>query len=283
MLSRTRSRIQAILWLHPNEEVVHALHHYHVQIMSFRKASKNWLISHPSPLVESRPDWRNQIMLFGYRDPKFRKQGNEHSLCGLAGAFSTRINVIVVTTSGHHIQQYNPPGNTHHTQELCLIYMDLENTRHYLSTTPNMVLSIPPPPPPTRRGTNGHQARSPRVTGSSESINDPAQAVGHGGYFREYQSRARWLRTPPNSKRGSQISSADLPDGYPLEATGLQKSTDITKWGNLQGIHPMTHPNSHSGQIVSIKNTTKGVRSNYPFSSFPRIVVDTKRRITWSS
>jgi len=55
--------------------------------------------------------------------------------------------------------------------------MDLENTRHYLSTTPNMALSIPPPPPPTRRGTNGQQARSPSVTGSPELINDPALAV----------------------------------------------------------------------------------------------------------
>jgi hypothetical protein len=150
MLSRTRSRTQTVLRVHPNEEVAHTLHsiqplleqhklqsHDHGQhpdcqftsfihvskktipdmeeIMSFRKACKNWLIGHPTPLVESRPDWRNQIMLFGYRDPKFRKQGNEHSLCGLAGAFSTRINAIVFTTSGHHIQEYNPPENIQHT------------------------------------------------------------------------------------------------------------------------------------------------------------------------
>jgi hypothetical protein len=70
--------------------------------------------------------------------PQFRKQGTEHSLHGLTGVFSTRINVIVVTTSGHHIQKYNPPENIQHTQELWFIYMDLENTCHYLSTTPNM-------------------------------------------------------------------------------------------------------------------------------------------------
>jgi hypothetical protein len=106
--------------------------------MTFRKSYKNWLIEHPPPLVESRTDRRNQIMLFGYRDPQFRKQGTEHSLHGLTGVFSTRINVIVVTTSGHHIQKYNPPENIQHTQELWFIYMDLENTCHYLSTTPNM-------------------------------------------------------------------------------------------------------------------------------------------------
>ncbi len=87
-----------------------------------QKCVQNWLIAHPPPLVESRSDWRNQIMLFGYRDPNFRKQGNDHSLYGLAGAFSTRINVIVVTTSGHHIQEYNPPENIQHTQALWLIY-----------------------------------------------------------------------------------------------------------------------------------------------------------------
>ena len=117
-------------------------------------------------------------MSFGYGVTNIRKQGNEHSLCGLTGAFSTRINVIVVTTSGHHIQQYNPPENIHHLQELWMIYMDLENMRHYLSTIPDMALSIPPPPPPTRRGANGNPTRSRRTTGSSESINDPALTVG---------------------------------------------------------------------------------------------------------
>jgi hypothetical protein len=146
--------------------------------MAFRKACKNWLLAHPPPLVVSATDWRHQIMSFGFGETKIRKQGNEHSLRGLAGAFSTRINVIVVTTSGHHIQQYNPPENIQHLQELWLIYMDLENTRHYLSTIPDMALSIPPPPPPTRRGANGNPARSRRATGSSESINDPALAVG---------------------------------------------------------------------------------------------------------
>jgi hypothetical protein len=146
--------------------------------MVFRKVCKNWLLTHPPPLVVSGTDWRHQIMSFGFGETKIRKQGNEHSLCGLAGVFSTRINVIVVTTSGHHTQQYNPPENIQHLQELWLIYMDLENTRHYLSTIPDMALSIPPPPPPTRRGANGNPTRSRRATGSSESINDPALTVG---------------------------------------------------------------------------------------------------------
>ena len=166
MLHRTRSTTQAILRLHPNEEIAHALHSIqplldqHKLHMAFRKACKNWLLAHPPPLVVSATDWRHQIMSFGFGETKIRKQGNEHSLRGLAGAFSTRINVIVVTTSGHHIQQYNPPENIQHLQELWLIYMDLENTRHYLSTIPDMTLSIPPPPPPTetRQGLDERQA-----------------------------------------------------------------------------------------------------------------------------
>jgi hypothetical protein len=128
--------------------------------MEVRKACKNWLLAYPSPLVESVTNWRDQTMPFGFGTINIRKQGNEHSLCGLAGAFSSRINVIVVMTSGHHIQQYTPPENIQHLQELWLIYMDLENTRHYLSTIPDMTLSIPPPPPPTetRQGLDERQA-----------------------------------------------------------------------------------------------------------------------------
>ena len=103
--------------------------------MAVRRACRNWLLAHPPPLVESATDWRNQTMPFGFGDINIRKQGNEHSLRGLAGAFSTRINVIVVMTSGHHIKQYNPPENIQHLQEVWLIYMDLENTSHYPSTT----------------------------------------------------------------------------------------------------------------------------------------------------
>ena len=81
-------------------------------------------------------------------------------------------------TTGHHIKQYNPPENIQHLQEVWLIYMDLENTRHFLSTTPDTALSIPPPPPSTTRSVHGNSARSRRATGSSEPINDPAMEVG---------------------------------------------------------------------------------------------------------
>ena len=153
MLPRTRSRTQAILQQHPNVEIAHALHsiqplldqhqlqrHDYGQspdcqftsfidaskktipaledIMSVRRSCRNWLLAHPPPLVESATDWRNQTMPFGFGDINIRKQGNEHSLRGLAGAFSTRVNVIVVMTSGHHIKQYNPPENTQHLQEV---------------------------------------------------------------------------------------------------------------------------------------------------------------------
>ena len=213
MLPRTRSRTQAILRLHPNEEIAHALHsiqplldqhklqwHDHgrhpdcqftsfihaskktipsmEEIMDVRRACKRWVLAHPSPQVESASAWRDKIIPFGFGDVNTRKQGNDHSLRGLAGAFKTRINVIVVRTSGHHILQYNPPENIQHLQELWLIYMDLENTHHYLSTIPDMTLSIPPPPPPTMRGANGNPARARRATGSTEPINDPALVAG---------------------------------------------------------------------------------------------------------
>jgi hypothetical protein len=109
MLSRTRSTTQAILRLHPNKEVAHALHsiqplldqhklqwNNHGQypdcqfssfiqtsmktipdmeeIMAFRKVCKNWLITHPPPLVESGTDWRDQIMPSGFGGTKIRKQ-----------------------------------------------------------------------------------------------------------------------------------------------------------------------------------------------------------------
>jgi len=52
--------------------------------MEVRRACKNWLFAHPPPLVESASDWRDQTMPFGFSDMKIRKQGNEHSLCGLS-------------------------------------------------------------------------------------------------------------------------------------------------------------------------------------------------------
>jgi hypothetical protein len=65
--------------------------------MNVRRACKSWLLAHPPPGVESASAWRDKIMPFGYGND-IRKQGNDHSLRGLAGAFKTRINVIVVTT-----------------------------------------------------------------------------------------------------------------------------------------------------------------------------------------
>ena len=91
--------------------------------------------------------------------------------------FKTRIHVIIVRSSGHHIIEYNPPENIQHEMELWLIYLDLEHTRHYLSTTmsPNAVPSIPHP---TTRVAGGNSARTRRATGSTEPLNDPTSVVG---------------------------------------------------------------------------------------------------------
>ena len=97
-------------------------------IMGVRRGCKKLILNNPSPLVESDTDWRDQIKVFGFTK-ETRKQGNEYSLCGLTGTFATSINVIIVTTSGHHTVQYNPPNNHSYSQVIWLIYLDLEHTR----------------------------------------------------------------------------------------------------------------------------------------------------------
>ncbi len=136
------------------------------EIMVFRKACKNWLLVNPPPLVELGADWRDQIMTFGFGATKIRKQGNEHSLRGLAVEFSTRINVIVVTTSGHHIQQYNPPENIQYLQELWLIYMDLKKYASLFIHYPGYDPQYPPSSFPTRIGQERCKRKSDKVSTS---------------------------------------------------------------------------------------------------------------------
>ena len=92
--------------------------------MTVRGACRNWLLAHPPPSVQSASDWQDRIKAFGFKKEN-RKQGDEHTLRGLAGAFATRINVIIVRTLGHCIEQYNPPENIQHQEDIWLIYMDL--------------------------------------------------------------------------------------------------------------------------------------------------------------
>jgi hypothetical protein len=159
--------------------------------MTVRRACKNWMLAHPPPSVESVSDCQDQS-----------------------------IHVIIVGTSGHRIMEYNPPENIQHKEEIWLTYMDLEHTRHYLSTT--MTLNVAPSiPPPTTRGVNGNSGRTRRVTGSTEPINDPISAVGSSsriadsippdlaistthttGYFRKYSICVSRLCASSNSKWG---------------------------------------------------------------------------------
>ena len=235
----TRSQTQAISQLHPNEEIVRALHsiqHLLVQhqlqwhdigrnpdcqftsfihaaektvpdhdaIMRVRRAVKSWLFAHQPSFVESTTEWQDQVKAFGF-GTELRKQGNEHSLRAMAVCFSNRINLIAVSTSGHHIEQYNPPDNIQHQKEIWLLYMKLEHTRHYLSTTKiqNLAPTIPPPPPPTTRGANGTSARARRATGSTEPINDPAMAVGSSS---RVAVSVPVMQTPSESQGASQDS-----------------------------------------------------------------------------
>jgi hypothetical protein len=82
----------------------------------------------------TKTEWQDIVMRLGYADAK-RKRGNEHSLRGLAGAYETGINVIIVSQTSNSTVQYNPPPNIPHTDEIWLIYLSLPHTGHYLSTT----------------------------------------------------------------------------------------------------------------------------------------------------
>jgi hypothetical protein len=85
---------------------------------------------------------------------------------------------IVVMTTGHHIQHFNPPENIQHLDEVWLIYINLEHISHYLSTTPDMDITIPPPPPPQiTRGANGSSAMTRRAPSSTEPPNGHTHAV----------------------------------------------------------------------------------------------------------
>ena len=143
---------QAILQLHPNEEIARALHsilpllaQHQLQwhdfgrnpdcqfsiflhasqgtvpdlevIMEVRRAVRNWLYVHPPPFVESESTWIDQNKAFDFATEQ-RKQGNQHSLRAMPSCFSTRINLITVSTSGHHIQEYVPSDNIQHKKEI---------------------------------------------------------------------------------------------------------------------------------------------------------------------
>ena len=242
----TRAQHQAILRIHANEKIAHALHsiqplleqhklqwHDHgrnpdCQFTSFihasqktipleedillvRRTCKSWLSANPPSHVESMTAWHDNIKAFGFGNIKIRKQGDDDSLCGLAGVFKTRINVIVVMTTGHHIQHFNPPENIQHLDEVWLIYMNLENISHYLSTTPEMDITIPPPPhPPITRGANGSSARTRRATSSTE-LTDFHTATAVGSSSRVSASAPAALN-PIVSQEVSQVSPPSTED-----------------------------------------------------------------------
>ncbi len=150
----------------------------HEQIIQVRRAVRSWLLAHQLSLVDTVTEWRDRVMAFGFAT-ELRKQGNEHSLCAMAACFTTRINLITVSTSGHHIQEYCPPGNIQPTKEIWMLYMNLEHTRHYLSTTKiyNLAPTLPPFSTPSRRGANGSVAGTRRATSSTELPNGHTPAV----------------------------------------------------------------------------------------------------------
>jgi hypothetical protein len=207
----TRSVSQVISQLHPNEDIARALHSIlplltqhqlqwhdfgrnpdcqfvsfihsseekvpeHEQIMQVRRAVRSWLLSHQLSLVDSATEWRDKVKAFGFAT-ELRRQGNEHSLCTMAACFTTRINLITVSTSGHHIQEYC--DNIQTTKEIWILYMNLEHTHHYLSTTKihNLVPTLPPFSTPSRRGANGSLAGTRRATSSTELPNGHTPAV----------------------------------------------------------------------------------------------------------
>jgi hypothetical protein len=79
--------------------------------------------------------------------------------------FGTRINVIIVRTLGHRIEEFNPPENIHLQEDIWLIYMVLGHTHHYLSTT--KTLNVTPSIPPPTTGANTNSGRTRRSTDST--------------------------------------------------------------------------------------------------------------------
>ncbi len=129
-------------------------------------------------LVDTVSECRDRVMAFGFAT-ELRKQGNEHSLCVMAACFTTRINLITVSTSGHHIQEYCPPDNIQPTKEIWMLYMNLEHTRHYLSTTKiqNLAPTLQSSSTPSRRGANGSVTGTRRAPSSTEPPNGHTPAV----------------------------------------------------------------------------------------------------------
>jgi hypothetical protein len=117
------------------------------------------MFGHQPSFVDSATECRDQVMAFGYTTEQ-GKQGNEHSLSSMASCFSTRINLITVSTSGHHIQEYCPPHNIQSTKEIWMLYIHFEHTHHYLSTTKiqNRTPTLPPLSTTSMRGANGSVA-----------------------------------------------------------------------------------------------------------------------------
>ena len=147
-------------------------------------------------------------MAFGFRDER-RKQGDEHSLCGLTGVFTTRINVIIVTTSGYRTEQYNPPKNRNHFEEIWLIYLNLEHTHHYLSTTKNLNTN-PRILTSTTSGADGIRSGTRRESGSTEPINDPTPAVVSSPQIPDPAPSEQTSSNPQGTSQDPQTISEDI-------------------------------------------------------------------------
>ncbi len=144
-----------------------------------RREVKNWLFTHPTPLVESCSKWEDQQKALGVNN-EIRKQGDEHSLCGLPGVFTTRIHVIIIRTLGHRIMEYNS-SRKHSAWRGTMV--DLLGPWKYpplpvhYKVPENCSVTTPSIPPPTTRVARGNSERTRRATGSTEPINDPDPVV----------------------------------------------------------------------------------------------------------
>jgi hypothetical protein len=122
------------------------------------------------------------------------------------------------------------------------------------------------------------------VTVSTELINDPTPVVGSTSRITESVPS---VQTPSTSQCNLQHPQSILEDIFtniqnvqvdfvyrliqngtlnfiqqtyktdPIDDTRLQNSMYITKRGVLQGIHQVSHPNSHSYQVISSKSASK--------------------------
>jgi hypothetical protein len=94
-----------------------------------RRKCRNWLRLDPPDDIFAQA-WKKRCNEYSIFKPGLvttkRKEGDEHTLRGLAGVYQCRIDIIVVSSNHHHAKTYNPPPNTPSLGEIWLIFLNFK-------------------------------------------------------------------------------------------------------------------------------------------------------------